>query len=243
MQRERDRVDGTRNQIGASTRSFEGGRERVTTGPLAVDAHRQTRLLAKPGDQLVRAVWLERPRRVVQQHANGAEIRQLARLRHQRVRLAGPAGAVDEPRLEFAACSCDCVRGLPQIRHVVERIVQPEDVDAVLGGGGDEPADEVVVDRPRPDEQATPHGQSERSLDVRLQGSDPLPGALDSPADRTVEAASARHLEIGEAGLVENLADPDLLRGWQPARERLLPEQAKSRVDKRRHAGSLAPQR
>ena len=78
---------------------------------------------------------------------------------------------------------------------------------------------------------------------MRLQGSDPLPGALDSPADRTVEAASARHLEIGEAGLVENLADPDLLRGWQPARERLLPEQANSRVDKRRHAGSLAPQR
>src|SRR5207244_10036495 len=137
----------------------------------------------------------------------------------------------------------DRVRRLPQVRDVVERIVQSEDIDPVLGRGGDEPADEVVVDRSRPHEQPTAQRQAERSLDVALQGADPLPRALDPPADSTVEAASTRDLEICEAGSVEDLCDPALPGGTQPPRERLLPEQADRRVDKRRHAGSLAPRR
>ena len=218
VQGERNRVDGARNQVGARTRRLERGRERVATGSLAVDAHRQTGLLAEPRDQFVCSVRLERPGRVVQEHPHGAEIRQLARLCHQRVGLAGPARAVDEPCLELAACPRDRVRRFTKIRDVVERIVQPEDVDAVFGSRSDEPADEVVVDRARPDEQAAAKRQAEWSLDVRLQRADSLPGALDSSPDRTVEAATARNFQIGEAGLIENLADLQLLRGGQPAR-------------------------
>ena len=108
--------------------------------------------------------------------------------------------------------------------------MEPEDVDAVLGGRGDEAAGEVGVDGPGADEKAAAQREPERRLDARLERADPLPRALDAPLDGRVEAAAARDLEIREAGLVEDLREPELLGGRNPPRERLLPEQANRRV-------------
>src|SRR6185437_2190970 len=226
-----------------SSPSFERRRQRVSTGSLAVDADRQTGRLAQTRDELARPMRLQRAGRVVQQHARGPEVRKLAGLLHQRIRLTGAAGAVDEPRLELPAGPRDCIGGLTEIRDVVERIVKPEDVDSVLRGGRDESADEVVVDRPGADEEAASKRQAERCLDIRLQRSDALPGALDTSTHRTVEATATRDLEVGEPGAIEDSRDVQLLGSRQPPGERLLPEQANSRVGKRRHAGSLAPPR
>src|SRR5207247_9040755 len=118
---------------------------------------------------------------------------------------------------------------------------QAEDLDPVPGGGGDEPADEVVVDRPRPDEQATAQSETERRLHAPLERANPLPRTLDSAPNGAIEAPAARDLEIREAGPVQDLRDPQLLRGRQSPSQGLLAEQAHSGVGKRRHAGSLAP--
>ena len=123
----------------------------------------------RPDDELPRAMRLERAGRVVEQHTRGAEVRQLARLLHQRIVLAGSARAVHEPGLELAAGRGDGVRRLAKVRDVVQRIVEPEHVDAVLGGGRDEAPDEVVVHRARADEEAAAQREAERRLDVRLR--------------------------------------------------------------------------
>ncbi len=117
--------------------------------------------------------------------------------------------------------------------------MEAEDVDAVLGGRGDEAPDEVRVDRARADEEAAAERQAERRLHPCLERADPLPGALDAALDGRVEAAAARDLEVGEAGAVEDLGELELVGGRHPAGERLLPEQANSRVDERRHGGTL----
>src|SRR6059036_2523576 len=69
----------------------------------------------------------------VQQHPRRAQVRQLARLLHQRTGLTRAARAVDEARLELAAGLGNRVRGLAEVRDVVEWIVQPEDIDPVGG--------------------------------------------------------------------------------------------------------------
>ena len=113
--------------------------------------------------------------------------------------------------------------------------MQAEDVDAVLRGGGDEPARKVGVDGSRADEEAPPQREPERRPHTRLQRADPLPGALEPPFDRGVEAPAAGDLEVGEARAVENPREPQLLRRRHDARERLLPEQADRRIGQGRH--------
>ena len=164
MQRQRDRIDGARDQLGAGSCRLERRRERVAGRALAVDADREVRRLAQARHELACAMRLQRAGRVVQENARRAEVRQLARLLHQGIGLARSARAVDEPRLELAARLGDGVGRLAQVRDVVERVVQPEDVDAVRGGGRDEAADEVVVDRARADEEAAAQRQTERRL-------------------------------------------------------------------------------
>src|SRR5439155_10724643 len=109
--------------------------------------------------------------------------------------------------------------GLAQIRDVVERIVETEDVDPVCGGGRDEAADEVVVGRPRADEEAAAQREPERRLRAGLQGADALPRALDPAPDGAVEAASARDLEVREARPVQDLGDAKLVCGRQSTGE------------------------
>ena len=180
---------------------------------------------------------LERAGGVVEKDAHRAELGEHSRPLDQRV--DGAPGAVDEPRLEVALGGDDRLRGLAQVRDVVERVVEPEDVDAVLGGGRDEAAGEVGVDRSGADEEATAQREPERRLDASLERADPLPRALDTPLDGRVETAAARDLEIRETRLVEDLREPQLLRGGNAPRERLLSEQANRRVGERRHALSV----
>src|SRR5581483_1361176 len=186
-------------------------------------------------DELLRRMRLQRAGRVVEEHADGAELREQPRALDQRLDLAGAARAVDEPRLEVALGGDDRLGGLAEVGDVVERVVEPEDVDPVRGRRGDEAACEVRVDRPRADEEATAEREPERRLDARLERPDPLPRALDTAPDGRVEHAAAGDLEIGEARSVEDLREPELLRRGDAARERLLSEQADRRVREGRH--------
>ena len=56
--------------------------------------------------------------------------------------------AVDEPGVELLAGADDRLARLAQVGDVVQRVVQAEDVDAVLGRAGDEAAHDVGADRP-----------------------------------------------------------------------------------------------
>ena len=114
--------------------------------------------------------------------------------------------------------------------------MEAEDVDAVRRRRGDEPADEVVVDGSRADEEAAAQSEPERRFDSRLERTDPFPRALDAASHRGVEAAPARDFEIGKPRAVERVGDPELLGGRTASRERFLSEQPYCRVGQRRHA-------
>ena len=239
MKGERKRIDRAGEQLGAGTGGGERGSERAAARPLGVDPDGQAARVAERMYELLRGVWLQRAGRIVQEDAHRAELGQHPRALDQRLDLAGAAVAVDESRFEVPIRGDDRLGGLAQVRDVVERIVEPEDVDAVRGGRGDKAAGEVGVHRPGADEEAASQREPERRLDARLEGPDPLPRALDAALDRRVEAAAARDLQVREAGLVEDLREPELLRGGNPSRERLLPEQANRRVGERRHCETL----
>src|SRR6202035_3558750 len=61
------------------------------------------------------------------------------------------------------------------------------------------------------------------------------PGALDAEAHGAVEGSPAGDLERGVAGAVEDLDEPQQLRGRDRARERLLGEEADRGVDEPGH--------
>jgi hypothetical protein len=130
---------------------------------------------------------------------------------------------------------------LAQVRDVVERVVETEDVDPVLRGARDEAADNVSADGPRPDEESAAKRDSERRGDASFDRTDPLPRALDATTYRRIEHSSAGDLETREPGAVEDLRDAEYLRRRELAREGLLREQADRRVDQLRHSrGTLA---
>ena len=83
--------------VGAGAGSLERGGERVARSPLAVEPDREPAGLAERADQLVHEVRLERARRVVQQDARRAEVREPARLLDERVSRR-QARAVDRGR-------------------------------------------------------------------------------------------------------------------------------------------------
>ena len=89
----------------------------------------------------------QRVGRVVDDDAGGAELGQLLRALDERVDLPLAPGAVDEAGVELLARRDDRLTGLEQVRDVVERVVEPEDVDAVLGSARDEPPHDVGRDR------------------------------------------------------------------------------------------------
>ena len=248
---QRERIDRAGDELRARAGRGERGGERAAAGSLRVDPDREAARLGERVHELLRRVRLQRAGRIVEEDAHRSELRQHLRALDQRLDLAGAARAVDEPGLEVALRGDDRLRGLAQVRDVVERVVEPEDVDPVLGGGGDEAAGEVGVDGTGADEEAAAQREPERRLDARLEGADPLPRALDAALDGGVEAAAARDLEVREAGPVEDLGEPELLGSGNPPGERLLPEQANGRVGERRHlcplragkAGTSAPGR
>ncbi len=137
--------------------------------------------------------------------------------------------------MEGPARARDRVARLAEIRDVVQRVVEPEDLDAVLGRARDEAGDDVAADRLRPDEEASAERDPERRRDTRLDRADPLPGRPGTPADGRVEHAAARDLETREPGLVEDLGNTQDLGARQGACEGLLREEANRRVDELRH--------
>ena len=235
VQRERERVHGRRDEVRARLDGRERAREAGACGALDVEADRQPARLLDPRHELLRAVREEGARRVVHDHAGSPELGQLPRLLDERVRLACAARAVDEASVEGAARARDRVARLAKVRDVVERVVEPEDLDAVLRSAGDEARDDVAADRLRADEEASPERDPERRRDARLDRADPLPWRLRPAADGCVEDAAARDLEARKPCLVEDLRDAQDLRRRQRARERLLGEESDGRVDELRH--------
>ncbi len=178
---------------------------------------------------------LQAARRVVDQSARRIQLGELASLLDERVGGALAARAVDEACVELLAGADDRLAGLAQVRDVVERVVQAEDVDAVLGRGGDEAADEVAADRPRPDEETAAQREPERRRRPALERADPLPRALDTAAHRGVEDAAAGDLEAREPSLVEHFGERQQLGRRNFPGERFLREQADGGVDQARH--------
>ena len=115
--------------------------------------------------------------------------------------------------------------------------MEPKDVDAAVGRRGHEAPRELCADGARADEEAAAQSHGERSLRPCLECSDPLPGALDPTAYGAVEDTAAGDFEVGEAGAVESLRQPQQVGGRHPPRERLLREEPDRRVHQGRHCG------
>ena len=149
VQRQCERIDRARDQLRAGFGRLQRRGERGAACALEVDADGQAARLSERMHEALRLVRKERAGRVVQQHAHGTELGQCLRALDEHVDLAGRARAVDEARLEVAVGRDDRLGRFAQVGDVVERVVEPEDVDAVLRGRGDEAAGEVGVDRAR----------------------------------------------------------------------------------------------
>ena len=236
VQRQGDGVHSRSDQVGSGTGRFERCCECVAGRPLCVEADGQAGDLAQLGGQLARPVGLQERCRVVQEDARGAELGQPLRRRDECLVATAP---VQQTGVELAAGIDDRLRSLAQVVDVVERVVEPEHVDPALGGTCDETAGEITADRARADEKAAAQRQCQRCLHPRLERADAGPGALDAPVDGAVEHASARHLEIGEAGGVEHLGEAEDVRRRDQPCQRLLPEDANRRIDQTRHRGHL----
>ena len=180
----------------------------------------------------------QRAGRVVQEHACSAELAEALRLVDERVGLTSTPGAVDEPDVELAARAHDRLPCLAEVGDVVERVVEAEHVDPVLGSARDEAAHDVRRDGLRADEEPATKCDAERRRRARVDRADPLPRALDAPAHRCVEHAAARDLEAGEAGAVEDPRDAENLPRGDASGERLLREQPDRGVDQLRHGGT-----
>ena len=195
---QRDRVDGARDEVCSDSRGLERRRETAPGCTLAIEAHRKAAAFGERSDQLVRPMRLERARRVVQEHSSRSEFGQLLRLLDERLRLAASAGAVDEARVELALRGHDRLARLAEVLDVVQRILEPEDVDPALGRARNEAAREVTAHRTRADEKSPTERHAERRLRPRLERADPLPRALDPAAHGRVEDPTARDLEVRE---------------------------------------------
>ena len=235
VQRERERVDGGRDEVCAGLDGRERAGETRPGGALDVEADREPARLLDPRHELMRPVREERAGRVVHDHPGGAEVGQLPRLLDERVGLAGPPWAVDEPGVERPAGARDRGARLAQVGDVVQRVVEPEDLDAVLRRAGDEAADDVASHGLRADEEPPAERDPERRRDAGLDRADPLPRRLGPSPHGRVEDAAAGDLEAREPRLVEDLGDAQDLGSRQSAREGLLREQPDGRVDEPRH--------
>ena len=243
VQRERERVDRGRDDVRADAGRDERVRERRAARRLDVEADRKPARLPEALDELLRHVRQEAARRVVQEHACGAEVAQLPRLLDERVHLARPAGAVDEPDVQLAAGADDRLACLAEVRDVVQRVVQAEHVDPVVGRAGDEPPHDVGRDGLRADEEPAAERDAERCRRPGVDRADPLPRALDAAPHGCVEDTASRHLQAREPGAVEDLGDPEDLAGRDAPGKRLLREQPDGGVDELRHGGSLLASR
>ena len=170
------------------------------------------------------------------QDSGRAELAEVVRPLQEHLRLTRRARAVHEPDGQLLPRAPDGVRSLAKIAQIVQRVVEPEDIDAASGRAGHEPADDVARDRARADEKPTAQRHPERRRAARANRTDAFPWALDPAPHCRVEAPAAGHLETREAGSVElggQLVEPG--RG-DPVRERLLGEKPNRRVDELGHS-------
>ncbi len=136
---------------------------------------------------------------------------------------AGP-GIVQETDHNLLAGRLHRLDRADEIRDVVERVVDPKDVDPALRGAPDEPANEVVVERLGADEKPASKRDRKRRLAASGQCANPRPRALDPTVDAGRKAPASGDLETAES---------------QPGRE-CPPARADAR---RRYASSAAPGR
>ena len=148
VERERERVERAGDQVGAGARRLERVGETRARRALTVEADRKPGCLGDLGDELAALMGLEPAGGIVDQRSVRAELSKLLRLLDERMNGVVLARAVDEARVELLAGADDRLARLAEVGDVVERIVEPEDVDPVLGRRGDEAADEVGADRP-----------------------------------------------------------------------------------------------
>ena len=240
VERQRERVDGRRDEVGARVDGRECGCEADASGPLHVEADGKPARLLDPGDELLRLVREERAGRVVHDDPRRAEVGQLARLLDERVGLVGASRAVDEPAWNAPPALVIAAPASRRFETSFSGSWRRKTSMPFSAAHDDEAADDVAADRARADEEAAAQRDPERRRHAGLDRADPLPRALDAAAHRRVEDAAARDLEAREAGSVEDLRDAKHLGGRQLPREGLLREQADGRVDELRHGGDLS---
>ena len=196
VQRQRERVDRGRDEVRPRLDGGERRGQAHAGRALDVEADGELARLPDPRHQLGRAVRGERAGRVVDDDARRAELGQLARLLDERVRLPGPARAVHEPGVERPTGARDRRARLAEVRDVVQRVVQPEDLDAVLGGARHEATDDVSADRPRADQEPSAQRDPQRSRTrariarIRSQG---LSTRRRTVASKTPPPETSRH--------------------------------------------------
>ena len=117
MEDERDRVDGGGDQVGAGPGRLDRRGKGAASRALAVQADGEVARLTDRLDQLADAMRLERPGRVVDQHAGCAELGKALGLGDERLDLSGRACAVHEARIEFSLGGSDRLARLPQVRE------------------------------------------------------------------------------------------------------------------------------
>jgi hypothetical protein len=144
VQRERHRVEGARDELGPRPRRFQGGRERGTSGSLTVEAHWESARLCHPLHELPRVARVEGAGGIVDEDARRPELGDLVRPREQHVRLPHRAGAVHEADGELLTGRADRLGRLAEVCHVVQRVVDAEDVDAARRRARDEAPHEIA---------------------------------------------------------------------------------------------------
>ena len=144
MDGERDRVDRAGDELCARARRLHRGRERRAGGALAVEADRKPARLAHRSDELPRGSRVERASRIVDENPGRAELAEPLGSLNEEVRLAVRPRAVDEAYRKLLAGGPHRLRSILEVREVVQRIVDPENVDAALRCAPDETPDEVA---------------------------------------------------------------------------------------------------
>ncbi len=235
VERDRDGVDRAADRRRAAAGRLERGCEGASGGSLAEQPDGQTARLPHLLDELAGVRSVQRARRVVDDDARRSQLRDALRGLDELVTCPRRSGVVHEPDRCFLAGRVHRLDGTHEVGDVVERIVDPEDVDPALGRARDEASDEVVRERAGADQEATAESHPERRLTPRGERADPCPRALDATLDEGVEAPSPRHLEAAEAGPVEGARQLEQLRSADVPGERLLTEEPDRRVPELGH--------
>ena len=149
VETERERIHGGCDEVGSRLHRRERRGDAEACRPLDVEAHGEPARVANPLDELMRLVREEGSRGVVDDDARRAELRELSCLLDEPLGLVRATGAVDEARVERAARAGDRGTGFAKVGDIVQRIVESEDLDAVLRGTGDEAPHDVAADRAR----------------------------------------------------------------------------------------------